>query len=739
MPRQHLTPNACLVCRKKRTKCDGQLPCRRCRSRGEECAYEDKKWRTKDHLRSEIERLRAEQRQVNALLQALTNNDPERWQMVLDRMRAGDHPDAIAEWILLHSSKSLSGTSRISSRAFPDNAILPKHMLSPLHVATAQGADPGFSGRHQTGTVLAAGIRRFDTEETVKPDNDSTPEQSTASVAGPPPGSDSSIPSPITAEPLSVFAVDTPCLINRLVGTPRRQHLLPPEILGDPISHTWTRVTNDTQLVQRLLARFFSSPLASLSLVSQRHFMQDFREGNPRYCSEALVNAILAMACSVAATTSQLVSSISFGDAFMGEAKGLLAKEQDRVNLPSIQALGILALAEMAQGNEEEAGDLGRASVKASIRFFLQAQQWDCSRDDDFRVVRALTYCGCLTLVRHLRLLTRDLEPITGPIFMRISPNSGDMGDDAPEARVERGISVQMHFFSQLQYCPPLARFIFEVTEAAHTFSSYNYSHAMTASDLDGAVNKCTAALGQALESGAFETDGGPDVLLAQIWYNFCVLGLLQPFVTDSASLVDGLPPSLLATHLPIFRHYSLSTCFSTDDQIRRPSVCSFASSSTSDRDEPSSVPDTRSNTLPTFTSRPADLVTIGSLQLASMGAQHPGAAEAAQLLRSVNSGQEPTQLSIGPVPCIGQVPVEAGMLNGAPRPPGGVDFHMMPDYGPALSDVAPGPVLVPRSGYGIPAQPFVPPSKVACPGTRRAPPPPLLGGWKEINTTGHG
>jgi hypothetical protein len=78
-----------------------------------------------------------------------------------------------------------------------------------------------------------------------------------------------------------------------------------------------------------------------------------------------------------------------------------------------------------------------------------------------------------------------------------------------------QGISLQMQFFAELQYCPPLSRFVFEVTEAAHTFSSYHYSKAMTAGDLDGAFNKCIGYHRQVSESAAFATDGGPDVLFA--------------------------------------------------------------------------------------------------------------------------------------------------------------------------------------------------------------------------------
>lgn len=106
------------------------------------------------------------------------------------------------------------------------------------------------------------------------------------------------------------------------------------------------------------------------------------------------------MACRVATTTSQLISKVSYGDAFVGEAKRLLAGERDFVNLPSIQALGVLALAEMSQGNEDDATDIARESVRACIRLHLQTQHQNHLLDEDFRRARALAYCGGFTLIR---------------------------------------------------------------------------------------------------------------------------------------------------------------------------------------------------------------------------------------------------------------------------------------------------------------------------------------------------
>lgn len=95
----------------------------------------------------------------------------------------------------------------------------------------------------------------------------------------------------------------------------------------------------------------------------------------------------------------------------------------------------------------------------------------------------------------------------------------------------------------------------------------------------------------------------------------------------------------------------TVSSCPSTTSDRARLSVSGPAPSAASGRDEASS--ETSSDILPTFTSEPADLVTIGSLQLVSMGAEHPGAAELARLLHSlgdikdlVESNRDPSLLA---------------------------------------------------------------------------------------------
>ncbi|KAK0723296.1 hypothetical protein B0T26DRAFT_257660 [Lasiosphaeria miniovina] len=530
------------------------MPCRRCRSRGEECVYEDKKWRTKDHLRSEIERLRAEQRQGHALIQALTDNSPKQWEAVLDRLRNDEPPDAIAEWI--HSTRCVRGPSQ-PPRAVADGTLFSDDSNSPPSAPKSRlpsSLAPDLTKRLRTASLSSPRSRGLG-QSGSSPESASRASFSAGFSAGPSPTSHFSFqnyanpafPPPGVEPSISALGILPP---GARVPVETTLSKIPEE----PILCTWTSVTSDTRLVQRLLASFFSCSFPSLSLVSQSQFMDDFRHGNPRYCSEALVNAMLGRACKFFDSASQLISRVSFGDAFLGEAKRLLASEHTHVNLPSIQALGVLALTEMSHGNDNEACDLAEESVRASIHLSLQTQQQYNQLDDDFKAVRALAYCGGFSLIRILRLLAGDLEPKAGPLFMRLQPNSHDLGeDDAPQARVERGISLQMHFFAELQHCPPLARFVFEITEAVHTFSSYNFSQAMTADDLEAAYEKCIGCYKQFAEDSTRIPDGGPDLLFAHIWYHYCLFRLLQPFVANTASLEDDAVPRLRNDVTPQF------------------------------------------------------------------------------------------------------------------------------------------------------------------------------------------
>lgn len=377
------------------------MPCRRCRSRGEECAYEDKKWRTKDHLRSEIERLRNEQRQGHAVIRALINDDQD-WEAFLSRIRSDESPEAIADWIrsirnLFRPLQASSSSQSVGTFGRLEGG--PQTLLSPSQ-PTASSLGSESSHLHRAASF--AGLGSFSFAPARVPFDQPTPRSSFSSDLSPTAQISFKDQAAFlhAPQPLHPFSrrFSSPALPSLSLQRPSQP--LVPGISNDPLSQTWTGITSDAQLVQRLLCKFFSAPCSLLCFIPQSSFMRAFREGDPRYCSEALVNAILGKSCKSYGTTSNVVSRMTFGDAFLGEAKRLLAAEPNHVNLPSIQALAVLALAEISQGNDDEAWDLAWASVRAAIHFGRQTREQSFQVDQELATARALSYCGGLSLIQ---------------------------------------------------------------------------------------------------------------------------------------------------------------------------------------------------------------------------------------------------------------------------------------------------------------------------------------------------
>lgn len=383
------------------------MPCRRCRSRGEECAYEDKKWRTKDHLRSEIERLRAEQRQEHALIRALTNNDAEQCEAVLDRLRSDESPDSIAQWI--QSATACPSTPDQPPQGLMDGArfgVASSPLYSPFRSTASQGSEAIRADRLRATSFSSPSCHSLGTGMSFGGGSGLSPSPGSFSYASR--GSFSAEPSPTRRfsvqegrgfPQLPPLVTNIPSLSgNCLAKQPGGLWSEPPNVLEEPVLRSWTSITADTQFVERLISKFFATSFSPLSPISQPQFIKGFRERSQLYCSESLVNAVLGRACKSFDSASQLISRVSFGDAFLGEAKRLLSAEQTHVALPSIQALGVLALVELSQGNDEEAWDLAEESVRSSIRLTLHTQ--GLCHDHEYEASRALAYCESFTLMR---------------------------------------------------------------------------------------------------------------------------------------------------------------------------------------------------------------------------------------------------------------------------------------------------------------------------------------------------
>lgn len=91
-----------------------------------------------------------------------------------------------------------------------------------------------------------------------------------------------------------------------------------------------------------------------------------------------------------------------------------------------------------------------------------------------------------------------------------------------------------MQFLAELEHCPPLPRFVFEITTAVHTFASYNFSHAATAEELEDAYGKCLDAYKRFEETFCLDMDTTPDLLFAQFVSPRCIPLLDGPYLTFS-------------------------------------------------------------------------------------------------------------------------------------------------------------------------------------------------------------
>jgi hypothetical protein len=164
---------------------------------------------------------------------------------------------------------------------------------------------------------------------------------------------------------------------------------------------SWTTVTSDQALVEHLLALYFCWEYPIFATVSQEHFMQDFRQGRPRYCSSLLVNALLALACrfSNRPNTQQNDPGRAggAGDAFFAEAIDILNAQRDRHILTTVQALGVLSIREASCGRTNESLFLSGQSIRLAVEMGLHVDT-----DDEHQAVREATFWGAFSLNEYV-------------------------------------------------------------------------------------------------------------------------------------------------------------------------------------------------------------------------------------------------------------------------------------------------------------------------------------------------
>lgn len=164
---------------------------------------------------------------------------------------------------------------------------------------------------------------------------------------------------------------------------------------------SWTQAPHNVPSANRLIELFFAWEVVPFSMVCQHLFLRDYADGSRDFCSPALVSAIMSLASLHLANdeVTRSAESSSWSERFFHESTSILAAEGLATTLPSIQALGLLALREMCCGREAQAESLVLGALDG-IAAMDPEDAGPEGREEDYYAARAITLSGVLSLSR---------------------------------------------------------------------------------------------------------------------------------------------------------------------------------------------------------------------------------------------------------------------------------------------------------------------------------------------------
>lgn len=364
--------------------------------------YEIPVRQSKENLRTEIEQLRYRQRSSDQVFAALVR--PDAWEEVLKRLRSGQSVEAISDWlgVALPPGGSVPSFGRSSGEASGSSAV----SLAPITTLGLGRGGP--SNKSPLTASQPSGLRQE--LDPNSPWNFSSYSHSTRSTSQSHPDSmnwntDGNNQPPQNkvgywGDSLGSEHVETSIMSYRGLD----QVLAPLEApkMKAPAS-TWSNISTDIVLVQHLLALYFCWEYPTFASLSKEHFLKDFQQGRPRYCSPILVNALLALGCRFSTKPSTRAvpdDPYTSGDHFFKESQRLFYLEEDHHTLTTIQALGIMSIREASCGRDSESWYYAGQSIRLAIEMGLH--QIDGDGDADELAVQAATFWGAFGLDQYV-------------------------------------------------------------------------------------------------------------------------------------------------------------------------------------------------------------------------------------------------------------------------------------------------------------------------------------------------
>lgn len=165
----------------------------------------------------------------------------------------------------------------------------------------------------------------------------------------------------------------------------------------------------EVSLAEQLFNYALDESSMPLRLLSKTDFLHDYMHEKRDYCSPALVNAVLALACQM--MSFQAPESILLNirpptdETFFYKAQGELfhlgLSPSSSAELPEIQAIGFLALHQVAKGNHQQARHLAQAFLDSTIQLCRRLNA-DEMEDMHYASIRSETFCSAVSLLRYV-------------------------------------------------------------------------------------------------------------------------------------------------------------------------------------------------------------------------------------------------------------------------------------------------------------------------------------------------
>lgn len=166
----------------------------------------------------------------------------------------------------------------------------------------------------------------------------------------------------------------------------------------------WTQIGWTKAHVHHLIDAILTWDYLPFSLLCYDNFLQSFYGNSTRFCSSALVYAILAMASRLVNENNDDLEVLPSGwvgsKIFCDKAKSKLQQGSSKA-LPDIQAIGILSLYHLRCGQEARAQECAETFV-TKISDLCKNEPLMSKGEEQYARVRNITYCGAVSLSRYV-------------------------------------------------------------------------------------------------------------------------------------------------------------------------------------------------------------------------------------------------------------------------------------------------------------------------------------------------